>query len=222
MSGAAIVTIEGRTIVVTVDHAAGVVLGSGVPVPDPKRPLIMANKANASNRTRMRQGSEEWLRIKSFEQAVTAAAMQARKDWESRNGKAWEVDGPEYHLALELEFGDRLLTIRATPGRPRHTRRQTAAARAKSHDVDGVKSILDALEGVLFDNDNRVVTLTIAKRARADGVDGDRIRIVCLHRVRSAGPAKDGRQTDRHAKRGALRAAESSASRPSPRPRRST
>ena len=215
------VAIDGRGVVVVADRAAGYVLGTGIPVPDPDRLLYLANKSNKSDATRNRQGSPEWQRIKDFELAIRAAAFKALGT-QNATPAAWDVEAKDYHVAILLEFGDRILTIPATPGRPRHTRRETAAARAKCHDVDGVKSILDALQGVLFTNDNQVVSLSVRKMPRFDGLDGDRVTIQCWYRSRPEPLEEDGRQTDKHAKRGASRAAESSASRPSPRSKRST
>lgn len=221
MKPAAQFELEVRTIRVVADRSAGVILGTGVPVPDPKRLLYLANKANKSDRTRMRQGSDEWQRIRDFELAIRAAGFQVLGQQDAALPQ-WDIDARRYHVAILLEFGDRTLTIPATPGRPRHTRRQTAASRAKCHDVDSVKSVLDALQGVLFANDNQVVTLHLEKAARVDGLEGDRVTIDCWYRVVSPILEVDGRQTDKHAKRGASRAAASSASRPSPRAKGST
>lgn len=206
----------------TADRAAGVTLGGRRIVVDPDRPLFLANKANKSDQTRMRQGSPEWQRIQDFERAIRAAALAAVDAWAKCNESPWRIDASSYVVAIQLKFGDRKLVIPATPGRSRHTRRQTAKARTKSHDIDGVKSILDALQGVLFANDNQVAALHVIKSARLGGVEGDAIQIRCVCLTEAPVLEEGGRQTDRRAKRGASRAAESTASRPSPRSERST
>lgn len=143
----------------------------GEQVPD--APLYFANKANVSNRVGMRRGSPEWARVQAFERAVKAAAQKAV----AISMPAWPTGRNQYAVSIEIWFGQKTVRVRPSPTRKSHVRRQTGEARARAHDVDAVKSVLDAMEGPVFSNDRLIGTLLVRKFPRAPGTEGDCMKI---------------------------------------------
>ena len=136
---------------------ARVEAGSGV-----GRPLKHMNKSNA--RFRGRGQSREWRLVAEYER-------------ELRRGFSADHVGPVIEerglvVSVELELGDQITKSGA---------RRTGKARARQCDVDGVKAILDAMNGIVWKDDQQIGTLFSCKRAR-EGL-GDRVVVSVFRRA---------------------------------------
>jgi|GEM_PF-5987575 len=141
-------------------------------------PLYIANKANVSNRARFRRGSKEWQRIQAFEMSIAIAAERALAAHHVAGGERWRRD-VAYWCKVDLIFGKRTSTRRATSKRRGGPVVQTSERRCESFGVDSIKSVLDALQPVLLDRDEQICDTRISKGYYPPEAapEGDTVRI---------------------------------------------
>jgi len=117
------------------------------------------NKSNVRFKGRGR--SHEWKHVVAYEKAIKrAAAWQHQRDATEETGLVVTVD-----LRLGILISKSKAKLRGK-------------SRAKMNDVDGVKAILDALNGVIWKDDRQIETLFVRLRAREEEeAIGDTIEI---------------------------------------------
>lgn len=125
-------------------------------------PLRHMNKSNARYRGRGR--SKQWRDVATYERQLQRAAII----WCPGKPEPTESDG----LLVFVEV--RLGVLVAKNGA-----RHKGKTRAKKHDVDGVKAILDALNGIAYVDDHQIETVISRMRAREDDEDavGDLVTV---------------------------------------------
>lgn len=152
---------------------------------DTDAPFHFANKARAYSKlvkTGARPyGGKHWKELKACEAAVTLAAKRARSIWEAASGREWNRAG-RFVVKVRLEFGDRSVPVRRKGSAP-SSRRMKGAVRCRRTGLDkGVQAILDALQGVIFEDDEQTVALVVQKAPRLPvGTLGDRA-LVAVYR----------------------------------------
>ena len=120
-------------------------------------PLRHINKSNVRFNGRGR--SKEYKLSKTYERAIAAAAQ------EQYSGQP--TKGDQLVVFVDIRLG--LLVLAG--------RRYTGKGRAKKNDVDGIKGILDALNGIVWDDDRQIETVIARLRARDDEAEGDLVTI---------------------------------------------
>jgi len=124
------------------------------------------NKSNARFRGRGR--SPQWKKTAEYERAL---ARGFAKDF---TGKP--IAERDLIVIIELELGRQKTANGAM---------RKAKTRAKLCDVDGVKAILDAGNGVLWIDDQQIGTLVVRKMEHANGAVGDRVTVSVFTRPKT-------------------------------------
>lgn len=139
-------------------------------------PLYVANKSNVRlvGKGRYRYGGAKWDEVKAFEAVIRRAGLTAALEARTwlPDGMAWPLDAREYHAVVVLQFGLREWVYSPRSGQKRRRSSRGALARCRQHDVDSVKSILDALNGIAFKDDSQITHLHVRKTARSPLEDG--------------------------------------------------